>query len=1021
MTKAKKNPQGKLPYSLDIVIHSMGMPFDRETISKGGLGGSESAAYYKAKELAARGHRVKLFTMAPTSEPDFIDNLWFLSAGQPTHQNPLGQDFEHYARNTPHDVLIIQRHPYAFHNPYAAKVCIFEHHDLALFRTGPQMYAGAWQVDAWTAVSEWHRKQIIDTYGINPESIHVVPNGVDAALYEEAHDGDDPFDGNSHNFRLIYQSRPERGLEHLVRPGGIMDRVQDLPVTLYVYGYENTTREMAQFYNQLKAWGGALPNVRFMGARPKPELARIQSWADLLLYPTAFEEVSCITAMEAMHAGLPILTSKVGALPETCEGSGTEFIRLLPKKDADDGEEVRVNEDAFVQKLRDYFSSGDASTHLYKQQQKQFEAAKSRTWTQSVDALEAVIDGAFANSRSLPAVLRSAIERSDIHFARWAIHTKAMPLVGKLDPITTSVMMEVDSMYAFTASDEAYAAHYLKHQTRYYDDHEDKVIGEDVTHTTRFRGARMLIGEHWASNDAKPLNILDYGCAHGHYSIPLAKELTNCQFFGMDVSERAVSAFNKWAKRDEMTNARAVRGIDPTIGSPGYDVILAGEVLEHVRDPWDLLAKFRAALNPGGLLVLTTPLGRWEHMGTKEFRTGREHLALFERRDLEDIFAGHDLRVLHAPASVDASGFPVGSYVLSVKFSAAPLGRIDYERKYWSYAPRQTISACMIVKNSEGSLQQAVESVVDWVDEVKIRIDPTTTDESEIVATDLAMRFPHRAFDVRIGNNSALKDGFDAARNESIEGAVGDWILWFDADEVVRHPARLHKLARPSMHNGYGFKQIHYSAEPAQVLTTDLPCRFFRNRQGAKFYGLVHEHPETEMGKAITYSIVRPEVEFLHGGYTDEKTRRERFYRNFPLVVKDKEKYPDRHLNRFLYLRDLAQGIMFEKEQMGGGGTAEHLERAQHAVDEYEKMVKDRSGYIGNRLLLDALPYYDFCVETLGKGFRADVDLGLSHEAAPDLGNKAKFNSRFHSVEFFRTFINSLLEESTKRYEAKHL
>jgi len=223
------------------------------------------------------------------------------------------------------------------------------------------------------------------------------------------------------------------------------------------------------------------------------------------------------------------------------------------------------------------------------------------------------------------------------------------------------------------------------------------------------------------------------------------------------------------------------------------------------------------------------------------------------------------------------------------------------------------------------------------------------------------------------------------------------------------------------MHNGYGFKQIHYSAEPAQVLTTDLPCRFFRNRQGAKFYGLVHEHPETEMGKAITYSIVRPEVEFLHGGYTDEKTRRERFYRNFPLVVKDKEKYPDRHLNRFLYLRDLAQGIMFEKEQMGGGGTAEHLERAQHAVDEYEKMVKDRSGYIGNRLLLDALPYYDFCVETLGKGFRADVDLGLSHEAAPDLGNKAKFNSRFHSVEFFRTFINSLLEESTKRYEAKHL
>lgn len=994
---------------MEIVILSLGIPFNRSTLASDGLGGSESAAYYQAMELGRRGHKVKVFTSHTESEPEFIDNVQFISAGQQSQQSPLGYRFEHYARNTAHDVLIVQRVPGAFHGSFAAKVCIHQHHDLALSRYAAQMLAGAWQVAAFTAVSEWHRQQMLGVYGLNPDTLHVVQNGVDPALYERAESPwsnlmTDPYPEDAGVFRLVYQSRPERGLEYLVRPGGIMDRVRDLPVKLYVFGYENTTQQMAPYYDQLRAWSDALPNVVRMGAKSKAELARYQVFSDLLIYPSEFEEVSCITAMEAMHAGLPMLATRCGALPETCEGAGVDFIDLKDGK---------ADEDAFIERLREYFANGQSDA-LSDNAERQLEAAKTRTWSAAVDGLEAVMAKLFAASTG--AVLRTAIERSDIRFAQ---HILATAPAG--DVVVESARAEITHHFSFLSSDEAYAAHYLKHQTRYYDDHEANVIGEDVSGTTRFRGVAMLMQQKVANDAERKLRVLDYGCAHGHYTIPLAKAWPHCDFTGMDVSIRAVQAFTKWAQRDGVSNAVAVQGIAPP-HDVTYDVILAGEVLEHVRDPYSLLEKFRASLAPDGLLIITVPTGRWEHSGTVEFRSAREHVEHFDRADIEEIFAGHAVQIFSAPASSDRSGFPLGSYVVGIRFAdGTGIGRPDYERKLATYAPRESISACMIVKDGEQTLQRAIESVIDWVDEVRVAVDPATTDGTLSVIARLAARFPFKPIVVWQATKSVLVDGFDAARNESIAGAAGDWILWFDADEEVRRPWNLHKLARPSMHNGFGFKQVHYACDPAQVISTDMPCRFFRNHQGVKFYGVVHEHPEHEIGKAVKFSIVRPEVEFLHNGYVDEETRRARYRRNYPLVLRDREVYPERQLNQFLIMRDWAQGIMFEQEQMGGGVAPHHIDRAEQGVALYESMVRNRSGYIGNRLLIDCLPYYSLCVQILGTGFDAQFSLKHTLDTAPDLGTQAEGSARFHSREFYLAFIGSLLEEATGKYGSKYI
>src|SRR5690349_12607959 len=103
------------------VLHTGGIPFNGDTIKQRSLGGSETAAYHLARELARMGHRVRLFTGISEKEEGEWDGVRYVAAGQTSEQHPLGDRFHIYATNTPHDVLIVQRHPLALRQKYACK------------------------------------------------------------------------------------------------------------------------------------------------------------------------------------------------------------------------------------------------------------------------------------------------------------------------------------------------------------------------------------------------------------------------------------------------------------------------------------------------------------------------------------------------------------------------------------------------------------------------------------------------------------------------------------------------------------------------------------------------------------------------------------------------------------------------------------------------------------------------------------------------------------------------------------
>jgi glycosyltransferase involved in cell wall biosynthesis len=86
--------------------------------------------------------------------------------------------------------------------------------------------------------------------------------------------------------------------------------------------YQVEKDEYEYIYAELKR----LPGITYVGSLPQRELAHQLATVETFAYPNIFAETSCIAVMEAMAAGLHVVTSDLGALPETTAG----FADLIP-------------------------------------------------------------------------------------------------------------------------------------------------------------------------------------------------------------------------------------------------------------------------------------------------------------------------------------------------------------------------------------------------------------------------------------------------------------------------------------------------------------------------------------------------------------------------------------------------------------------------------------------------------------------------------------------------------------------
>jgi SAM-dependent methyltransferase len=99
-----------------------------------------------------------------------------------------------------------------------------------------------------------------------------------------------------------------------------------------------------------------------------------------------------------------------------------------------------------------------------------------------------------------------------------------------------------------------------------------------------------------------PQRVLDIGCSSGYLAGPLAER--GAHVIGIELDEDAAAEARGVC---EEVLVGDVESMELPFPEHSFDVVLCGDVIEHLRDAERFLDRVRPLLRPGGRLALTTP------------------------------------------------------------------------------------------------------------------------------------------------------------------------------------------------------------------------------------------------------------------------------------------------------------------------------------------------------------------------------------------------------------------------------
>ena len=99
-------------------------------------------------------------------------------------------------------------------------------------------------------------------------------------------------------------------------------------------------------------------------------------------------------------------------------------------------------------------------------------------------------------------------------------------------------------------------------------------------------------------------SVLELGCATGHVTRAMVDR--GCKVVGIELDAAAATVAETWAER--VVAGDIDRGeVWDQIDDESFDVVLCGDVLEHLRDPLDALRSAVRKLKPDGYVVTSLP------------------------------------------------------------------------------------------------------------------------------------------------------------------------------------------------------------------------------------------------------------------------------------------------------------------------------------------------------------------------------------------------------------------------------
>lgn len=322
---------------LNIAFIWGGEPFLGDILSKKPIGGTETAMIHMTSNLAKLGHMVTVY----------------VNEGHGVFNNVRYEKFENYPaelEKTRADVLVSARNYHPFLTKINAGVRIFwteDAHDQPFVEPlcDVNIKNG---IDRIFTVSKWQTHMLAGQFQIPLENFFITRNGV-------CWDSFKAINSNRNHKKLIYTSTPFRGLDVLldIFPK-IRKQVPDAELDIYssMAVYRGNIEDAEAMYGDLYI-KAEQPGVNLKKSVIQTELAKALLAGGIFAYPNHFPETSCIAVMEAMAAGLPLVTSDLGALPESVSAGG-----ILIKGDS----RSETYQKRFIQEVSNLMND----PHLYK-------------------------------------------------------------------------------------------------------------------------------------------------------------------------------------------------------------------------------------------------------------------------------------------------------------------------------------------------------------------------------------------------------------------------------------------------------------------------------------------------------------------------------------------------------------------------------------------------------------------------------------------------------------------------------
>ena len=169
-------------------------------------------------------------------------------------------------------------------------------------------------VDYFLYVSHWQYNKFREHYQIPEYKSIIIKNATPKfEVKPKVMDG---------KIKLLYSSTPWRGLAILIKAIDILNKTRDdFELDIYsstrIYGDMFEQSEKGKFDTLFDKCKNTA-NVNFRGYGLNEQVRQALQDTHIYVYPSIFEETSCLAVIEAMSAGCHVVTTNYGALPETC-------------------------------------------------------------------------------------------------------------------------------------------------------------------------------------------------------------------------------------------------------------------------------------------------------------------------------------------------------------------------------------------------------------------------------------------------------------------------------------------------------------------------------------------------------------------------------------------------------------------------------------------------------------------------------------------------------------------------------